>query len=178
MLDRRAFAQLLLAGALAPVALAACGAPAAPEAEQQETAPEEEPMAGMANPFIDCSSAAEVAKVAGFEVTFPESVPGYAERFYQAVEGQMAQCFYHNGEDGPRVLVRKGVDDGSGDLSGDYGEYSEVKTVDVGGFQLTERGEDGLVHVAIWERDGYLFAIDADEGLEPEVVENLAVATL
>ena len=43
---------------------------------------------------------------------------------------------------------------------------------------MTERGSDGLVFVAIWAKDGYLYAIDADGGLDPETIANLVNATL
>ena len=171
MLDRRAFVTVLLASAWAPAALAACGSSAT-----DESAEEEQPNTdGISNPFIDCESAAEVAKIAGFEVTFPEAVPGYSERHYQAIEGAMAQCFYVEGDQ--RVLIRKGTDDGSGDLSGDYNEYAQTETVQMGDAQVTLRGEGDLAHVAIWERDGYLFAIDADAGLDRATIENLVSAT-
>ena len=176
MLDRRTFAQVLLAGMLAPIALVGCGSSGGNESAENEPAEEPEAMTGMANPFVDCESAYEAAQLAGFEVTFPESVPGYSERHYQAIEGKMVQCFYSEGDE--RVLIRKGVDDGSGDLSGDYGEYPETSAVTVGDSEVTLRGAEGLVHVAIWGRDGYLFAIDADAGLEPDVIQNLVAATL
>lgn len=177
MLDRRTFLCLLCA---TPLALSGCGAS---QGEAGQTEPASEPTTGgeestseVANPFVDCESAYDAAQVAGFDVTFPESVPGCSERAYQAIEGQLVQCRYSEGDTG--VLVRKGVDDGSGDLSGDYNEYPEVGTVGVGDLEVTERGSEGLVHVAIWARDGYLYAIDADEGLGPETIADLVGATL
>ena len=174
MRDRRRWVTLTLAAALVVGSLVACGGSGSDEPAAGEA--EDEPSAYVANPFVDCESAYDAAQLAGFDVTFPESVPGYSERFYQAIEGELAQCFYYEGES--RVLIRKAIDDGTGDISGDYGEYSEIATVGVGDAKVTERGEDGLVHVAIWTRDKYAFAIDADEGLEPEVIEQLVAATV
>ena len=76
-----------------------------------------------------------------------------------------------------RVLIRKATDDGSGDISGDYTEYPSVVSVSVGDVEVTEKGDGTLVFATIWERDGYLFAIDSDAGLEPAVVEGLVAAT-
>ena len=157
--------------------LAGCGKKDAPQEEDataEQTAQEEEAATQIANPFIDCASAAEASELAGFDVTFPESVPGYTGRFYQAIKGELAQCFY--GTEDNKVLIRKGV--GDEDLSGDYNDYADETTVTVGDVVVTERGSDGLVYVAIWTRDGYSFAIDADEGLEPTVIEQLVAATM
>lgn len=172
MLDRRTFLCLLCA---APLALSGCGGTQGNDTPETSGGGDEQ-MTGVPNPFVDCESAYDVAQLAGFDVTFPESVPGCSERAYQAIAGQLAQCRYSEGDTG--VLIRKGVDDGSGDLSGDYNEYPEEATVGVGDLEVTERGSEGLVFVAIWERDGYLYAIDADEGLDPETIANLVNATL
>lgn len=169
MLDRRAFLYLLACAA--PMTLAACGA----KGGETEPQPEEE-RENVANPFIDCSSAAEAAGIAGFDVTFPESVPGYSQRHYQAIEGELAQCFYYETEDGPRVLIRKALD--SEDISGVYEEFAKVESVAVGDDTVTMKSTDGLVYVASWFRGEYAFAIDADEGLDPEVMEHLVAATL
>ncbi|MBP3892771.1 MAG: hypothetical protein J6D34_01880 [Atopobiaceae bacterium] len=178
---------LMLTMALAVAPLAACGSSTsesndqsqqqpveekAPEAE--EASAEAEGQTGMANPFVDCSSASEAAQIAGFGVTFPEAVPGYSERVYQAVEGEMIQCFYRQGD--VSVLIRKAK--GSDDVSGDYNEYPQVKTTTVRDAEVTEKGKDDLVYVATWTRDGFSYAIDADEGLSAEVIEGLAGSTV
>ena len=172
MRNRNQIVALSLVLALAAPALAACGGG---QASEQEGSGQSEQQTGVPNPFVDCSSAYEAAQLAGFEVTFPESVPGYSQRLYQAIEGQMVQCIYSEGEQS--VLIRKAVDDGSGDISGDYNEYDEVSTVDVDGSKVTEKGTGGVVHCAIWSQGGYLFAIDADAGLESDVIASLVSAT-
>ena len=119
MLDRRAFMQLAVTGAWA-ISLGACGGSGTGDAPAEGGGEEQQGQGnatGMPNPFIDCDSAYDAAQLAGFEVTFPESVPDCSERRYQAVEGQMVQCIYQG--DGQEVLIRKGLDDGTGDLSGE-----------------------------------------------------------
>lgn len=128
----------------------------------------------IANPFVDCTSAYEASQLAGFTVTFPESVPGYAERRYQAIEGQLVQCFYGNEDD--HVLIRKAK--GHDDISGDYGEYRETKEVGLGELTLTEKGDGELVHVVTWQKDGFTYAIDAAAGLEPGQIEGLVETTI
>lgn len=185
MLAQRRIALVLLA-ALVAAPLASCssrgadtGATDEPKQTQEASGqeadkPEAEAQTQIANPFVDCSSAYEASKVAGFGVTFPESVPGFNERAYQAVKGELIQCIYSNGDE--RVLVRKGK--GASDISGDYNEYSQKKDVTVGNLDLTEKGEGDRVYVVTWMRDGYSFAIDADNGLDRDVAEKLASGTL
>lgn len=165
---------LMLSMTLIALSLAACGGAkeAATDAPEAEAAGQ----AQIANPFVDCDSAYDASQLAGFDVTFPESVPGYSERAYQAIEGQMVQCFYSEGEQ--RVLIRKAVDDGTGDVSGDYNEYSNVDTLQINDLSVEERGDGSLVYVAVWTKDGYAFAIDADAGLEASVIEELVAATM
>lgn len=174
MSDKSRWMAFALAATLAVSSLVACGGSGSGEAATGEK--EEAETTNVANPFVDCESAYEASQIAGLEVTFPESVPGYSERFYQAIEGELVQCFYSEGES--KVLIRKAVDDGSGDISGDYNEYGKTSKVSVGDVEVTERGDDGLVYVAIWTRGEYAFAIDADEGLAPEVIEQLVAETL
>lgn len=175
MINRRAFLSALMGATLFPVSLAACGKASEETASTEATGSEEAAESSqIANPFIDCESAYEAAQIAGFDVTFPESVPGYSERAYQAIEGEMAQCFYSEGDD--QVLIRKGV--GTDDISGDYNEYSSTQTATVGDVSVTEKGDGTLVYVATWTKDGYSFAIDADKGLEPSAIEGLVPATM
>ena len=178
---------LLLLVTLVAFPLAACGSSGsgAGEQAQEEQATEQEQTAaeeqeageqgstGIANPFVDCTSASEASQIAGFTVTFPEAIPGYSERHYQAVEGQMIQCFYRQGD--KSVLVRKAK--GTDDISGDYNEYPQVNTVKVDEIEVTQKGKDDLVYVATWTRDGFSYAVDADEGLSSETIEGLVFAT-
>lgn len=179
--QRRIALALLAVLTVAP--LAACssrGADAGSTSEPEQATPagqEGEQQGGesqIANPIIDCESAYDASKIAGFSVTFPEAVPGYSNRAYQAVEGEFIQCVYSEGDQ--RVFIRKGK--GSDDISGDYNEYSSTKDVTVEQLKLKEKGDGTLVHVVIWQKDGYSFAIMADAGLEPQVAEGLAVATM
>ena len=169
-MNARTTVTLLISATLAIAPLAACGSSGASSSGGKQ----EEQQTGVANPFVDCESAYEAAQLAGFDVTFPESVPGYSERKYQAVEGQMVQCIYSAGDS--KVLIRKGL--GYDDISGDYNEYPNVNTAEVRGIEVIEKGDDKGVHVATWTLDGFTFAIDADEGLEASVVEDLVTSLM
>lgn len=107
------------------------------------------------NPFIDCDTLADAAALAGFEITVPDSVDGYEERAITAMENDMIQVLYLHGDD--EICIRKAA--GEEECSGDYNEYSEEKTVTVGDREITLRGNNGRVMVAVWTEGGYSYAI-------------------
>ena len=48
----------------------------------------------VANPWTDCGSLEDASKIAGFEMTVPESVDGYPNTFVQAMQDKMIQVFF------------------------------------------------------------------------------------
>lgn len=48
---------------------------------------------------------------------------------------------------------------GDGDISGDYNDYAQVETVD----GVTLKGENGKFALAVWNRDGYTYAVSVYE---------------
>lgn len=113
------------------------------------------------SPFTSHTTLAEAAKVVGFELTVPEKAGGSPRRDIETMSGEMIQVFYGNDEN--EICVRKEA--GSGDISGDYNQYAQSKTVEVNGFSVTMRGENGLVMVAIWENSGYTYAVTSGAGM-------------
>lgn len=107
------------------------------------------------NPFVDCDTLADAAALAGFDIIVPDSVEGYEERAITAIENDMIQVLYLHGDD--EICVRKAA--GDEDCSGDYNAYSEEKTVTVGDREVTLRGNNGKVMVAVWTEGGYSYSI-------------------
>ena len=107
------------------------------------------------NPFVDCETLADAAALAGFDIIVPDSVDGYEERAITAKENDMIQVLYLHGDD--QVCIRKAV--GEEECSGDYNAYSEEKTVTVGDKEVTLRGNNGKVMVAVWSEGGYSYYI-------------------
>lgn len=107
------------------------------------------------NPFVDCETLADAAALAGFDIIVPDSVDGYEERAITAKENDMIQVLYLHGDD--QVCIRKAV--GEEECSGDYNAYSEEKTVTVGDKEVTLRGNNGKVMVAVWSEGGYSYSI-------------------
>ena len=107
------------------------------------------------NPFVDCDTLADAAALAGFDIIVPDSVDGYEGRAITAVENDVIQVMYLHGDD--EICVRKAA--GDEDCSGDYNEYSEEKTVTVGDREVTLRGNNGKVMVAVWTEGGYSYSV-------------------
>lgn len=107
------------------------------------------------NPFTDCDTLADAAALAGFDIIVPDSVDGYEERAITAMENDMIQVLYLHGDD--QICVRKAA--GEEECSGDYNVYSEEKTVTAGDREITLRGNNGKVMVAVWTEGGYSYSI-------------------
>lgn len=96
----------------------------------------------------------------GFELSVPEKVSGSSQQCIQTMGG-MIQVFY--GDEEHEVLIRKAP--GSEDISGDYNVYTQVKTMDVNGADVTMKGEDGLVYLAVWTGGGYAYSVSVRAGM-------------
>ena len=139
------------------------------------------------NPFVDCGTMEEASKLAGFSLTAPD---GYSDRIIQAVEGELVQVIFTRNQcikledmeepvaelentdfESHDLTIRKGT--GMDDISGDYNEYPEVETVTVDDKTVTLKEKDGLVHTAIWNADGYSYAVYAADGVSADVMTDL-----
>jgi hypothetical protein len=121
------------------------------------------------SPFTDCDTLEEAGKLAGFDMTAPDTINGYSERVIRAVAGDMIEAIYRSGED--EVRIRKAA--GSEDISGDYNVYAENNVISVDGLQVTMKGTDGKVNVATWTNSGYTFAIGISSGMSSDSVSAL-----
>ena len=126
------------------------------------------------NPFVNYDSIEEAAKAAGFDITVPDKVDGYDGKEIQVMNGEMIQIIFVNGE--ARLFVRKAA--GNDDISGDYNNYAETKTVDIGGSTVTMKGDDGAVQLAIWTNNGYTYAVMSDEAMTVENMTSLVAQIL
>lgn len=172
--------KIILAALLviAIAALAACGKKepepeTVPETITEDT--EEEPYMNVPNPWFDCGTLEDAAKLAGFSFVVPDRIEGYPSILIKAMKEKMIEVFYYDKDfaedDHKDVLLRKGV--GEEDISGDYNNYPEIKTVTMHGVDVTTRGSDGLVSGAIWTQGGYSYSISADDPMTVEQIDNL-----
>lgn len=57
---------------------------------------------------------------------------------------------------------------GDGDISGDYNDYAQSDTITVSDREVTLKGNDDAVNLAIWAKDRYTYAVSASAGLSAE----------
>ena len=119
------------------------------------------------NPWQECSSLEEAGKLAGFSFTAPETVDGYTERYIAAIEGDIAQVIFSNGdEDDSTLYFRKGL--GGDDISGDYNTYDVTEEQTIDGHTVLCKGNDGLIYTATWTDGTYSYAVMCDAGMSAE----------
>lgn len=156
---------------------AACGTASAEEA-QTTGAEETEEIIGMPNPFEEVDTLKEAAEKAGFEISVPDAPSEYPDRIIRVIEGEMIEVVYADNAkttedavyEGFRIRKAAGTDD----VSGDYNDYADEKTVTVGEYSVTLRGDGETWAVAVWTSNGYSYAVDAqDNPLTEEAMTEL-----
>lgn len=101
--------------------------------------------AGLANPWIDCGADLELAaQAAGFEL----AIPALANYTVRALPGEMIEVTWPRSETESIVLRKSVVEPEEGDISGDMNEYPKTVVTNVGGVEITLRGEGDAVYVA------------------------------
>ena len=119
------------------------------------------------NPWQECGSLEEAGKLAGFSFTAPETVDGYTERYIAAIEGDIAQVIFSNGdEDDSTLYFRKGL--GGDDISGDYNTYDVTEEQTIDGHTVLRKGNDGLIYTATWTDGTYSYAVMCNAGMSAE----------
>ena len=170
-----ALALSLCACSKATPAASANPAPSAQETQSAEVVGGDN--AQIPNPWVDCSTIADAAALAGFDFALPEELfTGASNKTIQAVEGEMIQVIYTDANDNEIGRVRKGA--GSEDVSGDYNTYEESETADVNGTSVKLRGKDGKIYVATWEKDGYSYSLSVEAGLAKDSLTGMIASLL
>lgn len=160
---KKLFAVIMMLLTILP--LAACG-----NKTDDSTEPD---IIGMPNPFTDFDTLAEAEKQTGFYITLPDAIGSSDKRIYRAMNDEMLEVVYVNGED-ETGRVRKAR--GSEDISGDYNEYAETETVSVGGIDVLLKGDAELVKLAVWTNDGYAYSVSSEAGMTADEMMALVSA--
>ncbi len=132
-----------------------------PSSEADQTAVQEaEGLAGMPNPFTDNDTLEEAEKNAGFSIQVPEQVQGASATAFRNLSQKLLEVIYYNREQ-EVARIRKGI--GWDDISGDYVGYSEIKNEKIGDRNVTLKGNDGKVMLAVWNAGEYSYSVSVDE---------------
>ena len=120
----------------------------------------------------EVGSMQQATELTGFTMRIPEDKAPYTEKTISVIGEDMIEVAYSKEE--PFAVgysIRKAR--AEGDISGDYTEYTESKEVDSEGRKVTLKGEDGTYSLALWEENGFSYAVKAQEKpmTEEEILE-------
>ena len=120
----------------------------------------------------EVESMQQATELTGFTMRIPEGKAPYTEKTISVIGEDMIEVAYSKEE--PSAVgysIRKAR--AEGDISGDYTEYTESKEVDSEGRKVTLKGEDGTYSLALWEENGFSYAVKAQEKpmMEEEILE-------
>ena len=125
------------------------------------------------NPFKECETIEEAEKIAGFDIVIPEKVPeGFSNKNISAIQDELIDIIYVNGED--ELTIRKGK--GTNDVSGDHLDYDEISTVEINNRSVTLKGSSDKVNVAIWNDGDFAYSITVNignTGIDSDVITDL-----
>lgn len=103
----------------------------------------------------------------------PEKVPdGFIDKNISAIQNEMIDITYDNGED--KLCIRKGK--GTDDVSGDYTQYDEISTVEVNNRSVTLKGSGDKINVAVWKDEDFAYSIvvnSGEEGIDSNVITDM-----
>ena len=132
----------------------------ADQAGVQETEQIPEESVGMPNPFTDNATLEEAEKNAGFSIQVPDKIGGVSAAAFRNLSQEMLEVIYYNG-DQEVARIRKSLD--NKDNSGNYVGYAEIQNKKISDRDVTLKGNDGKVVLAIWNDGAYSYSVSVDE---------------
>ena len=120
----------------------------------------------------EVESMQQATELTGFTMRIPEGKAPYTEKTISVIGEDMIEVAYSKEE--PFAVgysIRKAR--AEGDISGDYMEYQDIREVDFEGRKVTLKGEAGTCSLALWEENGFSYAVIAQEKsmTEEEILE-------
>ncbi|QNM05151.1 hypothetical protein [Qiania dongpingensis] len=112
----------------------------------------------------------ELSDYIGFVIKdIPSLLKGSAEAHYKAYNKELAEIIYSF--PGRTITYRKSF--GSKDNSGIYGMYDEERIINLGGYEVTLKGNDGVYPLVLWNDGHYAFSIHSDNGLSEQEIQEI-----
>ena len=120
----------------------------------------------------EVESMQQATELTGFTMRIPEGKAPYTEKTISVIGEDMIEVAYSKEE--PFAVgysIRKAR--AEGDISGDFTEYPDIREVDFEGRKVTLKGEAGACSLALWEENGFSYAVKAQEKpmTEEEILE-------
>jgi hypothetical protein len=136
----------------------------------QNSISQKQPDDTLSVPFhiTEATSKEELSSLVNFSVEELKELPfQITEKRYAAYGDDMAEITYLGEQQ--QLSFRKSV--GTEDNSGDYETYSLDKKVAVEGVDVTLKGEENKISLAVWTKDGYAYSMRVSEGItEQEMI--------
>ena len=123
---------------------------------------------GMPNPFVEYKTVDEAQKVLPFSAVVPSNVKGYELTNVSVMSNEMLQLIYKNGDKEMTYRVEKGSDD----ISGDYNEYKDIKTVKVGDVEVKLRKSEETMST-IWTNGDLTFSLYSNGNLTEKDITDI-----
>lgn len=127
------------------------------------------------NPWTDFDTLEAAEAQAGFALAAPEHIGAYAPGGFRVFDTGMLEVVYADSAQ-HTLCLRKAMS--AEDISGDYTTYAQRQTLDVDGVAVTADGSDGWICRAVWQADGYAYAITAAEGISEEALTEAVAAVM
>ena len=128
----------------------------------------EEEIVGMPNPFVEYKTVDEAQKVLPFSAVVPSNVKGYELKNVSVMSNEMLQLIYKNGDKELKYRMEKGSDD----ISGDYNEYKDIKTVKVGDVEVKVRKSEETMST-IWTNGDITFSLYSNGNLTEKDITDI-----
>lgn len=128
----------------------------------------EEEIVGMPNPFVEYKTVDEAQKVLPFSAVVPSNVKGYELKNVSVMSNEMLQLIYKNGDKELKYRMEKGSDD----ISGDYNEYKDIKTVKVGDVEVKVRKSEETMST-IWTNGDLTFSLYSNGNLNEKDITDI-----
>lgn len=125
------------------------------------------------NPWKDYTSLKDAEDAAGLSVKLPKKITGYQKDGIQAIDGEILQVFYKNGE--KKLLIRKAFISQGKDISGDYNTYDVTQKVSVKGKKgkVTVKGTKEKKYLATWNDGTYSYSVYTSAGMSKKALIKL-----
>lgn len=120
----------------------------------------------------EVESMQQATELTGFTMSIPEGKAPYTEKTISVIGEDMIEVAYSKEE--PFAVgysIRKAR--AEGDISGVFTEYPDIREVDFEGRKVTLKGEAETCSLALWEENGFSYAVKAQEKpmTEEEILE-------
>ena len=114
----------------------------------------------IASPMHEFESLEALEKQVGFQVNLPNGLKDLNAQ-YLSINADLAHIVYNDAS--KEIYFRQGR--GNEDISGDYNEYKDVKTITVNGIDVTLHGNDGVYSLATWLDGTYSYCLGVQGGV-------------